>query len=210
MEGRLRLLCRSSPGDLAHGKAFGRRGSGGNLTTPRPGDPRFSDLCRGLPVEIEEMDPEHATEADLLPAEQAQVSRAVTKRVREFAAGRLCARKAMSRLGVNAGPLLNDMDRCPVWPNGVCGSITHTRGLCAAIVGWKRSLAGIGVDAERIAPVEKSVIRSICTPEERSWLAVDRMRSNLPHSSSVRKSAGTSVSTRSAGQCSISRRCRST
>jgi len=51
----------------------------------------------------------HATEADLLPAERAQVSNAVTKRVREFAAGRQCARKAMSRLGVSMGPLLNDL-----------------------------------------------------------------------------------------------------
>jgi 4'-phosphopantetheinyl transferase EntD len=76
---------------------------------PHAGDPRFSDLCRGLPVETEEMDPMHATEADLLPAERAQVSNAVTKRVREFAAGRQCARKAMSRLGVSMGPLLNDL-----------------------------------------------------------------------------------------------------
>ena len=52
----------------------------------------------------------------LLPEEAAFLGRAVPKRVREFAAGRLCARRALAQFGISDFPLRVAADRQAVWP----------------------------------------------------------------------------------------------
>ncbi len=54
-------------------------------------------------------------EAPLLRKEAAAVARTVRKRRREYAAGRACARQALSALGIRDFPLLNDSDGVPIW-----------------------------------------------------------------------------------------------
>src|SRR5450631_1635810 len=71
----------------------------------------------------------------LLPEEAAGLGRAVPERQQEFAAGRLCARRALEELGFAGFALLAQADRQPLWPAQIVGSITHTNGLCAAVVG---------------------------------------------------------------------------
>jgi 4'-phosphopantetheinyl transferase EntD len=93
------------------------------------------------------------------------------KRRRDFHAGRACARAALRRLGVWAGALPIGADRAPLWPDGIVGSITHTRGYCAAAVAWRHDLAGIGIDAERRGAVSPALVARICTDTERRWLA---------------------------------------
>src|SRR5208282_3247294 len=70
----------------------------------------------------------------LLPAEAEFLGRAVPKRVQEFAAGRLCARRALAEFGIVDFPVRTAHDRQPVWPEFLVGSITHTEGYCAAVV----------------------------------------------------------------------------
>src|SRR5208282_5779110 len=69
--------------------------------------------------------------AALLPEEAAYLGRSVPKRAQEFAAGRVCARRALAELGVVDFPLRVGEDREPLWPEGTVGSITHTTGFCA-------------------------------------------------------------------------------
>jgi 4'-phosphopantetheinyl transferase EntD len=86
------------------------------------------------------------------------VERAVDKRRREFAAGRVLARDLFARIGLDpsqrAVPLLNDADRVPVWPAGVVGSITHCSSLCAVAIASARHSAGIGLDVEPAEPLK--------------------------------------------------------
>ncbi|MFY1700334.1 4'-phosphopantetheinyl transferase family protein [Micromonospora sp. WMMA1923] len=102
----------------------------------------------------------------LLPAEQACLGeRAVENRRRDFTAGRVCARRAMGALGLPPTPV-PAADRAPVWPAGVVGTITHTRGYCAAAAARTTEIRSVGMDAERHKVLEAGVRRLICLPEE--------------------------------------------
>ncbi|MFC0004729.1 4'-phosphopantetheinyl transferase family protein [Micromonospora siamensis] len=104
---------------------------------------------------------------ELLPAERACLGeRAVHSRRRDFTAGRVCARRAMAALGVPPAPVPSAADRSPVWPPGVVGTITHTRGYCAAAAARSAEVRSVGMDAERHKELTPEVRRVICRPEE--------------------------------------------
>lgn len=106
----------------------------------------------------------------LYPGEAAHIAKAIAKRAGEFAAGRLCARLALERIGVRDFPLLMEEDRRPRWPDGVVGSITHTHGYYAAVVTRRETLRAIGVDAEVVGRVGRHLWPKICTGRESAWL----------------------------------------
>ena len=107
----------------------------------------------------------------LHPAEVACVESAVEKRRGEFAAGRLCARRALAVLGIRDFPLLPDADRVPIWPLGVVGSISHCTGFFGAAVARCETTSGLGVDVELADPLERRLVPKICTPAEETRLA---------------------------------------
>ncbi|HTB28541.1 MAG TPA: 4'-phosphopantetheinyl transferase superfamily protein [Steroidobacteraceae bacterium] len=106
----------------------------------------------------------------LYPEEAVSVAKAVPKRVGEFAAGRLCARRALAEFGITGVPLTMAPDRAPVWPESMVGSITHTRGLCAAVVAERRRFASLGIDVEVAGDVKRDLWRHICVAAESAWL----------------------------------------
>ena len=109
--------------------------------------------------------------AALLPAAEAQcISRAVPARADEFAAGRLCARRVLAELGVVDFPLRMAADRQPVWPDALCGSITHTEEYCAAVAADRRHYRGLGLDTEVVGRVKPDIWKRICRPEEAAWV----------------------------------------
>ena len=84
------------------------------------------------------------------------IQRSVAKRQAEFLAGRLCARAALQRLDhLDCVPAIGD-DRAPVWPAHISGSITHSTGHAAAIVGHKAQWRGLGMDLENILSLERA------------------------------------------------------
>lgn len=107
---------------------------------------------------------------DLYPEEAKTIERAVAKRRHEFAAGRLCARRALAKLGVPAGPLVAGPDRAPAWPAGFVGSITHTADWCGVVVASATDLAGVGIDAEPDQGIEPDLWPRICSPRELAWI----------------------------------------
>ncbi len=115
-------------------------------------------------------DPEKLDGA-LFPEEQASIARAARKRVQEFTAGRVLARRALEILGCGAMPLPARKDRTPAWPAGAIGSITHTRGFCGVAVALRSRVRGIGLDAERAADLKDELVPRVCTAREREWLA---------------------------------------
>lgn len=107
----------------------------------------------------------------LFPEERALVANAVEARVVQFAAGRQCARAAMAALGVEPVGLARGTGRSAAWPTTLWGSISHTDGYAAAVVGRRSHCDGpIGVDAEQVGRVEEHLHQRLFLPEERSWL----------------------------------------
>ncbi|OPA86039.1 4'-phosphopantetheinyl transferase [Pseudomonas fluorescens] len=86
----------------------------------------------------------------------ASIQRSVAKRQAEFLAGRLCARAALHQLEqLNCIPAIGE-DRAPVWPAHISGSITHSTGHAAAIVGHKAQWRGLGMDLENVLTLERA------------------------------------------------------
>src|SRR5216683_8440334 len=106
----------------------------------------------------------------LLPAEAKYVGRAVPKRVQEFAAGRLCARRALAEFGIVDFPVRVADDRQPIWPDSFVGSITHTEGYGAAVVAERRRIRALGLDSEIVGQVKAPLWAAICTTSEIAWL----------------------------------------
>ncbi|PZF99178.1 4'-phosphopantetheinyl transferase family protein [Micromonospora deserti] len=104
---------------------------------------------------------------ELLAAELACLGeRAVESRRRDFTAGRVCARRAMGALGMPPVAVPAAADRSPVWPAGLVGTITHTRGYCAAAAARAAEFRSVGMDAERHKELNPGVRRLVCLPEE--------------------------------------------
>lgn len=107
----------------------------------------------------------------LFPEEEASVARAVPARRAEYAAVRACARTALTELGPGPVAVPSGPDRAPVWPPGVVGSMTHCDGYRAAAVGHADAWAGIGIDAEVLAPLPPETVSLIMSDAERDALA---------------------------------------
>lgn len=110
-------------------------------------------------------------EATLYPVERARIARAIGKRRAEFATARRCAREALAQLGVAPAPLLSTAGGAPAWPEGIVGSLTHSDGLCAAVVARRERVRALGVDVERRDRLPARLESVVCTPYERRWLA---------------------------------------
>lgn len=106
----------------------------------------------------------------LLSAERDCVSHSSPARVREFAAGRFCARAGIVKLGLKPIAIVRGADRAPIWPSGVVGSISHTEGYCVAVVAQESQLASIGVDVERLGRMTSSVRKLTMRTEENDTL----------------------------------------
>ncbi|MFG2337313.1 4'-phosphopantetheinyl transferase [Streptomyces yangpuensis] len=129
----------------------------------------------------------------LHPEERAAVARASEGRRRAFATGRLCAHRALERLGAPAGPVPVGGSGEPLWPAGVAGAITHCDGYRAAAVARSTDLAGLGIDAEPHVPLPPGVLEAVALPHERVRLrALARSRPGL-HWDTVLFSAKESV-----------------
>jgi 4'-phosphopantetheinyl transferase EntD len=109
-------------------------------------------------------------DADLWPEERAAMTGAVPARLAEFSAGRRAARRVLTTLGHEPLALPMGLDRAPIWPQGVAGSIAHAAGIAIAVA---RVGAALGVDVEDDAPLGEDLWPVICTPEDLIRLPLD-------------------------------------
>jgi len=124
----------------------------------------------GPEVAVATLDPRFA-HGPVWPIERAAIARAVPARQQEFAAGRIAARQAMTRLGQPATAIGQSSDRAPIWPPGLTGSISHCATACIAAVARRADVASLGVDVEPDTPLEDALLGFVCTAGERDWLA---------------------------------------
>jgi 4'-phosphopantetheinyl transferase EntD len=106
----------------------------------------------------------------LIPAEARHLGRAVPKRINEFAAGRLCARRALAEFGIVDFAVEVAGDRQPIWPASMVGSITHTAGFCAAAVAERGVVGALGLDSEVVGDVKAEIWPSVYLPSEIDWI----------------------------------------
>lgn len=125
----------------------------------------FSEEVIGIETEIAE------GPHPLHPAEANYVSRAVPKRVAQFAAGRACARAALAQFEIRDFPLRVGCHGEPIWPPGFTGSITHTNSYCAAVAAKTTSVRALGIDAEIRGALSRELWPQVITAAERRWLA---------------------------------------
>lgn len=111
---------------------------------------------------------EFRTASDLLPGERKAISTACSSRQREFATGRWCARRLLSDMGAKSGEIKRGKKGEPMWPKGICGSITHTKGACCAIACFKGRYQSVGIDIE-------SASRRISGPARELFLNKDEL-----------------------------------
>jgi 4'-phosphopantetheinyl transferase EntD len=105
-----------------------------------------------------------------MSGEAALVADARESRRREFATGRVLARRLLDAVSVVGFELLRDDDRVPIWPSEIVGCISHTRNLCVVAVARTSVCDGIGLDVELDEPVKAGIEDRVCTPTEVGWL----------------------------------------
>ncbi len=102
----------------------------------------------------------------LYPEEEVMTARVVEVRRREIVAGRACARAALAAMGRAAVAIPAGPDRAPQWPDGIVGSIAHTRRFCAVALADRDGYLGLGIDLEPLEPVTREVLAHIASPAE--------------------------------------------
>lgn len=101
------------------------------------------------------------------PGESTALLGAVPARATEFRRGRACARDALAQLGAPPAPLPVGPGRAPVWPAGFVGSITHCRGLVAAVAATSHRYTALGLDAEPAGSLPAGTRHFVLHPVER-------------------------------------------
>ena len=116
---------------------------------------------------------DHGQEIAQHRAEAALMAHAGEKRRRDFALGRACAHDALARLGHADAVVGRAPSGAPIWPRGIVGAITHTRGFAAALAGPTEVFGAIGLDAERVSAMDDddALARRLFVPSELDLLA---------------------------------------
>ena len=110
-------------------------------------------------------------ELEPMAEEQPLIARSVDTRRSEFVTVRHCARMALEQLGVAPAAILKGEKGEPQWPDGVVGSLTHTRGYRGAVVGRSPAVRSVGIDAEPHDVLPDGVLNAISLPAERHEIA---------------------------------------
>ena len=116
---------------------------------------------------------------DLLPEERKLIESWAPSRQREFVTGRMCARRALDLLGVDASGLLPDADGIPQWPEDTVGSISHCRGVAMAMVAKSVDCRLLGLDLEKTNRLSAGAIKQVLHPMEEIFTGGDQLKASI-------------------------------
>lgn len=110
---------------------------------------------------------------ELYDEELPAIRSAAPRRRNTFSSGRSCARAVMQQAGLPACALPRHDDGSVQWPEGLLGSLSHTNDWAVAAVAVSAMCEArcIGIDLERIKPLDEGVINLIATSAERKELS---------------------------------------
>jgi len=103
---------------------------------------------------------------ELYLEESKHTGRMAEKRLNDFKASRYCAKISLKQLGIEQFAVLINPNGSPSWPDGVIGSISHTRNLCVAAVMKINGIKSIGIDVETAKPIDLEILDLICSNKE--------------------------------------------
>lgn len=112
-------------------------------------------------------------QSPLLHDEVIYIEQAVTKRKKEFIAGRTLARLLLEKISISSSIGKND-DRSPCWPTGIVGSISHNDFHCGVALGPSRIFLSIGLDIETIGQVKTELWPLLFVKAELASLAQEQ------------------------------------
>ena len=121
----------------------------------------------------------------LHPLEQTVVSHSVEKRKAEFGDARWCAHQALAQLGYcGTQPILRGNRGMPLWPDGYCGSMSHTSGMRAAAVAPVDQIRSLGIDIEPAQKLPVDIVDLILRDSEKPQ--IQRLRSaGIPYADRI-------------------------
>lgn len=111
-----------------------------------------------------------------------EISHSIKKRQAEYLAGRYMSMKALNAIGIGLTDIRTGLDRSPMWPENITGSITHTDSVAFSAVSRKEKFDYIGIDFENIFSVKtvKEVEKFIVKESEKERLKKDFKSINYP------------------------------
>lgn len=131
----------------------------------------FAQQLRNCTLVSTRFDQQQLTDEDFTRA-GIVAPQAVRKRQAEYLSARLCARQALLlQTGQAQIPQQQEQSRVPIWPEHSCGSISHSHGISAAIVGDNTLWQSLGIDIEKPLSIERALRlhSSILTPTEQKF-----------------------------------------
>jgi 4'-phosphopantetheinyl transferase EntD len=112
----------------------------------------------------------------LMESEEILATAVTLARVRELRAGRSSARCAIRHLKFEPAPILSADTGAPIWPAGLCGSLSHTHHHVAALVACSSYYDSVGVDINDGRVLGEKALGDVATPEELalvSWVTAN-------------------------------------
>lgn len=107
---------------------------------------------------------------NLTVKEKEIIQHAVSTRQNDFSTGRYCARVTLEKLGFPATEILTGTGKEPLWPEGITGSISHSKKLVGAVSAFTADIISIGIDIEAIGGVPEEIYRMLFTEKEHAFL----------------------------------------
>jgi 4'-phosphopantetheinyl transferase EntD len=101
-----------------------------------------------------------------LDAELSLADNATAARIRELKAGRTSARRAIHYLGAESAPILATTHGAPIWPAGLCGSLSHSYRWVAALVARSSHFDSVGIDIYDSRPLDAAALAGIAHADE--------------------------------------------
>ncbi|MBW4891623.1 4'-phosphopantetheinyl transferase superfamily protein [Mucilaginibacter sp. HMF5004] len=106
----------------------------------------------------------------LTAREKALIEHSAEQRIKHFSTGRFCAKQALNKAGIADGEILVGESREPLWPEGIVGSISHSKQMAGAVVAATGKIFSVGLDIETIGGVRRDMWDMLFTPSEQQFL----------------------------------------
>jgi len=104
----------------------------------------------------------------LHPAEIAAIGEASARRQRDYCAGRAAGHRALAALGASDGPIVKAGRGVPRFPDGVVGSLSHSKGVAVALAATSDRCSSVGIDIE-LDPLPEEAAHLVLGESERGW-----------------------------------------
>src|SRR4051812_27071995 len=87
-----------------------------------------------------------ALQENLMPEEARILNGMSAVSAQSTVAGRTLARRLLKEMRLPLSSIPRDLNGAPVWPEGLCGSISHSRTRAAVALGFLADWSSLGID----------------------------------------------------------------